>query len=367
MSNKGIADSHVDSEVHRWIPKEFEAGLISFVVPTHNRADLLQETLGSLLRQTYSPIEIVVVDDGSTDGTQQIVQTIAADLPDGRELAYHRQDPAGGPVARNTGAKLTKGEYIVFMDDDDVVPDRFIEVRLNAITANPGANFAFGLWKIFDVVDGKHRIHTTLGARPKNGSFDWYSFICGDWQLLLQGCLIQRDLVCQTGPWDTGLLKSQDLEYKARLLALEDCNRVFVDEEPVFYRLHRKSISGIMTSEKMDSYVDVVDQLESMTLARADYEQNVNQMSEFLWYHSFWLYSVGELRRGYRQLLRAKMYNKSICRSKGVAAKLLDACGLDFMIGSMYYAISRCKKALGFSKPRINQTLAQLPLSSTPE
>lgn len=356
------ASSH--SLDHGWIPPEFVAGLISFVVPTHNRADLLEETLNSIIAQTYSPIEIIVVDDGSTDETEATVNAIAASLSDGRELVYHRQDSAGGPVARNTGAKLTKGEFIVFMDDDDVIPTQFLQVRIAALRSNPGTNFAFGLWHVFDVLDGEHRIHSTLGKLPTNVEFDWYSFISGEWQLLLQGCLMQRDLVCQTGPWDTALLKSQDLEYKARLLSLDSCRKVFVEDQPVYYRLHRKSISGIKTSEKMDSYVDVVDQLEAMTLARSDYDENAGQMSEFLWYHSFWLYGVGEIRRGYRQLLRAKTYDKQICQTKGFAAKLLDTCGLDFLIGTMYYQISRCKKWLGFSKPRILKTYSKLPLES---
>lgn len=347
-------------QANDWISAEGVADLVSIVVPTHNRAELLKETLTSLFRQTYSQKQIVVVDDGSHDNTEDVVAEFAKSNQD-CEVIYHRQESSGGPVARNAGAKLTTGEFVVFMDDDDLVPDKFLESRINALKANGSAKLAFGLWHIFDVADGVYRTLSIQGRIPANIEFDWYSFVLGDWQLLLQGCVIRRELIASVGPWRAGLQKSQDLEYKSRLLAHEDCKTVFVPEEPVFYRLHGASISGVMTTEKMDSYVEVVDQLETMTVSRPDYEQKKDVVAEFLWNHSFWLYSVGELARGHRQLQRAKVHNPKICQTKGLFPATLDFLGLGSVVGPAYHIISKCKKSLGLSARQVISTTDKLP------
>ena len=344
-----------------WISDDGDPDLVSIVVPTHNRRKLLCETLECLIAQTYGPIQIVVVDDGSTDDTSEHVSRFAEECSDGREIVYARQDPAGGPAARNRGARLTRGEFLLFMDDDDLVPNRFVECRVEALKTNPAAKIAFGVWHIFEVVDGKYRILSTRGRLPTGADFDWFSFIDTKWQLLLQGCILRRDSVVQAGPWREDLYKSQDLEYKARLL-IADWETVFVDEEPVYYRMHKSSISGKHSEDKMDSYADVIDQLEAMTVERADYEPKKERLAECLWTHSFWLYGAGEFKRSYRHLRRAKVHDENICRKKGFFPTVLDTLGMDFVIGPAYYAISQCKKSLGFSPRRVLAIADKLPI-----
>lgn len=89
--------------------------LVSAVVPTHNRSALLQRAIGSICRQTYTNIEIVIVDDASTDDTPIAVRAIK----DAR-IRYLRHDtPRGASAARNTGIRAANGRYIAFLDDDD--------------------------------------------------------------------------------------------------------------------------------------------------------------------------------------------------------------------------------------------------------
>ena len=89
---------------------------ISVVIPTHNRVDLLPRAIKSVLEQTYKDIEIVVVSDGSTDGTDEYMKQYA-DNPNVKYISYH--PGRGGNYARNAGFDAAKGEFVAFLDDDD--------------------------------------------------------------------------------------------------------------------------------------------------------------------------------------------------------------------------------------------------------
>jgi len=96
--------------------------MVSVIIPTHNRRKLLQRALTSVLRQTYEPLEIVVVNDGSSDDTNELVSNLLNDHPCIRYLKHSR--PKGAPAARNYGISEAKGEFLTFLDDDDeLLPD----------------------------------------------------------------------------------------------------------------------------------------------------------------------------------------------------------------------------------------------------
>lgn len=95
----------------------------SIVIPTYNRAGFIRKAIESVLQQTYPNFEVIVVDDGSTDDTEQIVTGISD-----RRIIYHKKTNEERAVARNTGARLAKGTYITFLDSDDLLyPDHFKE------------------------------------------------------------------------------------------------------------------------------------------------------------------------------------------------------------------------------------------------
>jgi len=93
--------------------------LVSVVIPTYNRATFLPAAINSVLNQTYPNIEIIVVDDGSTDHTQHVMEQYRG------RVAYHRQANGGVASARNAGLALARGEFVAFMDSDDIcMPQR---------------------------------------------------------------------------------------------------------------------------------------------------------------------------------------------------------------------------------------------------
>ena len=108
-------------------------GLISVVIPTHNRAAILLEAVESVLKQTYQNFEILIVDDGSTDNTKGIVKSV-----DDQRIFYLFQENAGPAAARNTGIRKAKGEYVAFLDSDDLWHPRKLEKQMDIFRREDG-------------------------------------------------------------------------------------------------------------------------------------------------------------------------------------------------------------------------------------
>lgn len=118
--------------------------LISIVVCTHNRAEMLKQTMATIFAQTYRPVEIVIVDDGSTDHTGELVRGY------GERVRYYRHEKKCIAAARTAGCRLAQGEYIAFQDDDDLMaPDR-IGLLYGALCGHPKAVLAVGDWEFID-------------------------------------------------------------------------------------------------------------------------------------------------------------------------------------------------------------------------
>ncbi len=113
-----------------------ENPLVSVIIPTYNRAPVLKEAINSVLQQTYKNLEIIVIDDGSKDDTENIIN----DFNDKR-IIYIRQDHKGAPSAKNEGIQNSKGKYIAFLDSDDIWLPQKIKSQLSVFKNskfNPG-------------------------------------------------------------------------------------------------------------------------------------------------------------------------------------------------------------------------------------
>ena len=104
---------------------------ISIIVPVYNCAKYIKKCLDSLINQTFKNIEIILVNDGSTDNSEEIIQSY-----DDNRIVYIKQKNQGPSAARNLGIDLAKGEYIGFVDSDDWIDADYYEKLYNAIAAN---------------------------------------------------------------------------------------------------------------------------------------------------------------------------------------------------------------------------------------
>lgn len=111
--------------------------LISVIIPTYNRQAYLVEAVESVLAQSYSPLELIVIDDGSTDSTDQAMHRYAP------TVRYHWQTNQGVSTARNQGIALAQGEYLAFLDSDDLwTPDKLAR-QMAAFVATPDTDAVF--------------------------------------------------------------------------------------------------------------------------------------------------------------------------------------------------------------------------------
>jgi glycosyltransferase involved in cell wall biosynthesis len=111
---------------------------LSVIVPAYNRENVVEETIDSILRQTEQSLEVIVVDDGSTDNTGKVVRSIR----DARVQYFHKEN-GGAASARNLGLSKAKGKYVAFLDSDDVWPENYVEVMVRHLEDNVGFGAAY--------------------------------------------------------------------------------------------------------------------------------------------------------------------------------------------------------------------------------
>ena len=109
--------------------------LVSVIMPTYNRAGYIRDAVDSVLTQTYSNLELIVVDDGSTDGTEEIITPFLRDP----RIQYVKQENAGVAAARNRGLSLRKGDLVAFIDSDDIWEPEKLSIEVAIMKALPEA------------------------------------------------------------------------------------------------------------------------------------------------------------------------------------------------------------------------------------
>ena len=110
--------------------------LVSIIIPTYNASSFIIETIQSVLNQSYSHIEVVVINDGSTDNTTNVLESIK----DNRLRIFNRSNH-GVSASRNFGLQNANGDYVVFFDSDDLMPENFIKCRIDFLKDNPFFSF----------------------------------------------------------------------------------------------------------------------------------------------------------------------------------------------------------------------------------
>ncbi len=183
---------------------------ISFLIPTFNRAAFLGEALTSICGQASDVDEILVLDDGSIDGTEAAVRAF------GKGVRYYRQDNAGKARALNRGLAMTSGEYVWICDDDDVLRPNAVTTLLSAIRGS-GAGFVFGRYSRFEERPGRGRVDLGTGYWPDLSSGSLTRHILDDAFVMHNASLVQRRVYAAMGPFSEAMPRSVDYEMFVRL------------------------------------------------------------------------------------------------------------------------------------------------------
>jgi glycosyltransferase involved in cell wall biosynthesis len=214
------------------VPLPARIPLVSILIPAYNADRWVAEAISSATAQTWSRKEIILIDDGSTDQTLAIARQFQSG-----SVCIVRQDNQGAAAARNHALQLSQGDYIQYLDADDLMAPDKIERQLAALReGNSKRTLLSAPWAPF--------YYRTSRARFVRSSL-WQDLSPAEWLMRKMGenlgmqtatWLTSRELVEAAGPWDTRLCYDDDGEYFCRVLSASEGTR-FVPEAKVFYRV----------------------------------------------------------------------------------------------------------------------------------
>jgi Glycosyltransferases involved in cell wall biogenesis len=225
---------------------------VSAAIITHNRAHFLPDAIESILGQTFRDLELIVVDDGSTDGTREAI------APYLDRIRYIRREHGGKAVARNTAVQLATGDFIAFCDSDDFWYADRLERQLDALIGTPEAGMVHGHVEIIDergqpLPDRTAEQRALFSAAHREGpTYASYAFNC---YCLSSTILVRREVFESVGLYDCDL-PIEDYDFYLRLLLEFDV--LFLEGHALaHYRVHdeatRTDVLGagqIRTAEK---------------------------------------------------------------------------------------------------------------------
>ena len=210
--------------------------LVSTVIPVYNRANLLMDSVDSVINQTYRPVEVIIVDDGSTDETPNVIADLSRRWPDLVKVV--RQANAGPGPARQHGLELARGDFVQFLDSDDLLlPEKF-SYQVAALIANPEAQICYG--RSYEENYSNLPLQR-LGPMRQTGRFHRHLFpllLVERWWTT-SSPLYRRSLLERIGPW-RAWLNEEDWEYDARAGATGAC-LCWVNEDVSVRRIHLAS------------------------------------------------------------------------------------------------------------------------------
>lgn len=210
---------------------------VSIIIPLHNTEAYIQATLDSCIKQSYQNLEIIVVENGSTDKSYE--KAIAVKDP---RISVYAIGKASAAKARNYGLQKATGAYIQFLDADDLLSPNKIAAQLTALRQKTGNWVASCAWAKFENDIAEAQVKEQQVWREEN-PIDW---CIKSWQgggMMIPGCwLIPRSLIEIAGEWNEDLTLHDDGEFMCRVL-VNATGQVFVNDALVYYRQSANSLS----------------------------------------------------------------------------------------------------------------------------
>lgn len=272
---------------------------VSVIIPSYNRARTLERAVNSILFQSYSDLEVIVVDDGSTDDTERLVRAIA----DPRVRYLRLGGNSGACRARNAGLKMARGAYIAFQDSDDEwlagkLERQMAEARIAEVFE---ASVCVFHTKIMYVSEGTHnnighRVLCVPSLQEGLSKQDLLRAIHKDSLISTQTLLLTRAALDKIGGFDEALVNNNDWDFAIRLV--ENSHPVFIDEPLVMTYLQADSIS-ILSRRGARSQLRIA--LKLLRNDQADRRVVGGHLSRIGW----WIAKLGHPRLGRRLLMRA--------------------------------------------------------------
>lgn len=178
--------------------------LVTIVIPAYNHAKYLKQAIDSVLSQDYQNIELIVLDDGSTDNTLDLLKSY------GNLFVWERHENMGQANTLNKGWKMAKGDILSYLSADDFLLPHAVRVSIENLLENPDAVLSYG---DFQLVDSESRVVRNVSAPDYSYEEMVTNYICAPGP----GVFFRRDAYLKAGGWDSNFRQSPDYEYWLRL------------------------------------------------------------------------------------------------------------------------------------------------------
>lgn len=317
--------------------------LASIITPCHNNAEFIGGAIASALNQTYSHLEVIVIDDGSTDNSVEIIRSF-----DDSRLRWESQPNQGAPVARNRGLELAKGDLIKFLDADDILLEDCIERQVAQTQELPKDKKAIvygdAIW-----VNREGNPITSYPPRPRNLEEDPVAHILNNSPLT--SCpLHKREYLEAINGFDPTLPRAQEHDLHLRLV-LSGVEFIYYPGEIYQYREHQDAnrISNYTYSRHGTfAHFDAIEKQKELIAKQVG---SLSPEVKTVLAKRFWAYGRGILREGYQQeatryFQRAKELSSNNCINGNspypLLVKLLGAIRAELVLQRVK---SRLKKA----------------------
>jgi glycosyltransferase involved in cell wall biosynthesis len=200
---------------------------VSVIIPTYNMGNFILKSINSLLNQTYKNIEIIIIDDGSTDNTYKIIKQIKK-----KNIKYIRQNNKKNSAARNTGIKNAKGEYIIFLDADDDLPLKSIEYRVKFLENNKNVDCVYGKTAY---INKNNKIRCIKQSKQNIKPLDF--FTAGKVPFIPMTLMYRKKIFKKIGLFDETIFRSQDADFCYRCIINLNINGI----NKIVYNYHKYS------------------------------------------------------------------------------------------------------------------------------
>ena len=277
---------------------------VSILIPLYNAEQYIAETIESCLAQTYDNIEIIIVDDGSTDKSLSIAKEYEKDY---KNIKVVTQQNSGASVARNKAFEFSSGDFIQYLDADDLLHPDKIRLQIEVLKNTDNCTLVFGKWGTFY----KSIENVSWKEPPVNKNYtDSKQFLIELWEsgmtIVIYAWLISRTLIETSGGWNENLSTNDDGEFSARVVF--SANKIiFVEDSLGYYRKdNENSLSKQISREALESMLKTFEHY--MELMKDDLDNSEVRKSLALVYSRF-LYRIPPIYKDIILETKSKIYD----------------------------------------------------------
>ncbi len=288
--------------------------LVSVIIPTYNRSAVISKAIESVIAQTYEPVEIIIVDDGSTDNTEDKLADYAG------KIKYLYKKNGGCSSARNLGIKEANGEYVAFLDSDDAWYPQKLEKQVEKLSQNKDYGMVFSEIELIDE-DNEHISYSKWRNNIKKDGDILLDFLKNP-AITCSCLLVRKDVLSEVGFFDEQLSTGEDIDMVFRICS--KYKAMLIDEPLVRYKKGKDSLSNnlftknrLKAIEKIKQYNKEFIEENKDVIAETAAKIHLDYAVDLLWYR-YITEARGQIRESMRNQFTQKaliIYMKSLVMS----------------------------------------------------